>query len=65
MEELNAFLSDRVVDLQTRSIMSHILIFYNIDEIENVKEIIHDISENQTRLEKANENVKIYIAHTD
>ncbi len=64
LEELNATLKDRVIDLQARSMRDN-LIFYNISEKkdENVKEIIHDMLEKQLGLEKAKENIKIDHAH--
>ena len=64
LEELNATLQSRVIDLQARS-MRDDLIFYNISEKndENAKEIIHDLLENKLGLENAKENVKIDRAH--
>ena len=64
LEELNATLQSRVIDLQARSMRDN-LIFYNISEKkdENAKEIIHDLLENKLDLENANENVKIDRAH--
>ena len=64
LEELNATLKDRVIDLQARSMRDN-LIFYNISEKkdENVKEIIHNMLEKQLGLEKAKENFKIDRAH--
>ncbi len=64
LEELNATLKDRVIDVQARSMRDN-LIFYNISEKkdENVKEIIHDMLEKQLGLEKVKENIKIDRAH--
>ena len=64
LEEDNATLRDKIVDIQARSMRDNLL-FFNIPENdkENTTELIHELLESKMEIKEARSNVKIDRSH--